>query len=93
MVNIDIDIDNILRGLSSRDQEELLEGLLDKMKSTKVLKIILNHEYYADKVNQVKFAAYGDDPEFVKACGKIAANKWRLPLEQEQYILQIAEKL
>jgi hypothetical protein len=92
-IDVDIDIDEILWNLGSRDQKELLERLLDLMNSKDVLNIIRSHENYTDMTNQVRTALVGDDASFTYACAKINSNRWRLPLEQEQLILQIADKL
>ena len=92
-IDVDIDIDEILWNLGSRDQKELLERLLDLMNSKDVLNIIRSHENYTDMTNQVRTALVGDDASFTYACVKINSNRWRLPLEQEQLILQIADKL
>ena len=35
----------------------------------------------------------GDDNSFADACDRLKQNRWRLPLEQEQTILEIASKL
>jgi hypothetical protein len=92
-IDVDIDLDEILWNLGSRDQKELLERLLDLMNSKDVLDIIRSHENYTDMTNQVRTALVGDDASFTYACAKINSNRWRLPLEQEQLILQIADKL
>lgn len=93
MISIDVDVDDILWGLGSRDQKELLEGLLDQMDPDVVLKIIKGHEDYRDKSYNIHSVVTGDNASFTEACELIAANRWRLPLEQEQLILQIADKL
>lgn len=52
-----------------------------------------NHEDYADKKNAVRGALTGDDYSFNSACNKLAVNRWRMNLEDEQYILNLADKL
>jgi hypothetical protein len=92
-ISVDVDIDDILWGMGSRDQEEMLEGLLDDMDVENVLRIIHNHEDYKGEAHTIRSTIYGDDTSFTAACAKIDANRWRLPLDQEQLILQIADKL
>jgi hypothetical protein len=92
-ISVDIDIDDILWGLGSWDQRELLEGLLDDMGIDDILSIIKSHKDYKEEVYQIRTALIGDDISFNKACYKISINRWRLPPEQEQLILQIADKL
>lgn len=93
MISIDVDVDDILWGLGSSDQRELLEGLLDIMDSDVVLKTIKGHTDYLDSSQNIHRVVTGDNASFTEACRLIAANRWRLPLEQEQLILQIADKL
>jgi len=93
MASIDVSVSDILWGLDSRDQEEMLEGLLDQMDIAKVLKIIKNHEDYGEAANKLKGTIVLDDDKFASSCAMIANNRWRLTLDQEQLILQIADKL
>ena len=80
-VNVDIDIYDILDSLhGKRDKIELLEMLLNRLDPKDVINTIKSHKVY-------------DDTPFSQACEKININRWRLPLEQEQLILQIANKL
>jgi len=90
MASIDIDIDEVLWGLSRREQKEMLEGLLDKMDTSEVLSIIKNHKDYTP--NQLA-ELQGDNSEFNTACAIIASNRWRLDLADEEYILKLANKL
>lgn len=92
-ISVDVDVDDILWGMGSRDQEEMLEGLLDSMDIKTVLNIIKNHKDYKGEAHTIRSTIYGDDTSFTAACAKIDANRWRLPLDQEQLILQIADKL
>lgn len=95
MASVEINIDEILWGLTSWDQKKMLEGLLNDMDPKKVLDIIRNHTKYADKPHQVREAAiYPEgDVEFASACAKVANNRWRLDLTDEEYILKLASKL
>jgi hypothetical protein len=92
-ISVDIDIDDILYGLRSRDQKELLKELLDEMDIDDVLSIIKSHEDYKDEASQIQTTLMGDDANFNAACDKISINRWRISLEQEQLVLQIADKL
>lgn len=93
-ISIDIDIDEIVSNIWRKDDKiELLEALLDDLDPSEVLKIIKNHKDYADKKNAVRGALIGDDYSFNSACNKLAVNRWRMNLEDEQYILNLADKL
>lgn len=93
-ISIDIDIDEIVSNIWRKsDKIELLEALLDDLDPAEVIKIMKNHEDYADKKNAVRGALTGDDYSFNSACNKLAVNRWRMNLEDEQYILNLADKL
>jgi hypothetical protein len=93
-VDVDIDLDDIIHCLYRKsDQIELLEMLLDAMDTKTVLDTIRSHENYEQIPRQVSAALIGDDITFTRACALINANRWRLSLDQEQLILQIADKL
>ena len=93
-MNVDIDIDEIIDSIWRKGNKiELLERLLDDLDPADVLKTIKSHQDYTDKTNQVRAALTGDDVSFSVACEKINANRWRIDLEDEQYILNLADKL
>jgi hypothetical protein len=93
-VDVDLDIDDIIGSIWRKsDKIELLEGLLDDLDPAEVLKTIKSHEAYTDRTNQVRAALTGDDASFASACAKINANRWRMNLEDEEYILKLADKL
>lgn len=93
-IGVDLDIDDILSSIWRKsDKIELLEGLLDDLDPVDVLKTIKSHESYTDRSNQVRAALTGDDASFTNACAVINANRWRMSLEDEEYILKLADKL
>jgi len=93
-ISINMDIDEIIDCIWRKsDKIELLERLLDDLDPADVLKTIKSHQDYTDKTNQVRAALTGDDVLFGVACEKINANRWRIDLEDEQYILNLADKL
>ena len=93
-IDVDIDINDILNSIWRKsDKITLLEGLLDDLDPKDVIQVLRDHKNYGDKSNQVRAALTGDDHSFTTACNKIAANRWRMNLEDEQYILNLADKL
>lgn len=93
-IDIDLDVEDIINNIWRKsDKIALLEGLLDDLDPAEVLKTIKSHEAYTDKTNQVRAALTGDDASFASACAKINANRWRMNLEDEEYILKLADKL
>lgn len=92
-LSIDIDIDDILSECGRYDEKRLLEGLLEQMDPEDVLEIIKQNKDYKDVSKQVASVVLGDDISFANACERIKENRWRLPLDQEQIILEIASKL
>jgi hypothetical protein len=76
MPNIDIDIDDILWGMSSREKQELVDELYDEgYIPTKLEKSILYSE-----------------SDFDNACEKIKGNSWRLTKKEEAFIINISER-
>jgi hypothetical protein len=93
-IDIDLDVEDIINNIWRKsDKIALLEGLLDDLDPTEVLKTIKSHKVYIDRANQVRAALTGDDASFEAACAKINANRWRMNLEDEEYILKLADKL
>jgi hypothetical protein len=93
-IQVDLDISEILSSIWRKsDKLELLKGLLDDLDSKDVIQTIRNHKAYENRSNQVRAALTGDDHSFTIACNKINANRWRINLEDEQYILNLADKL
>lgn len=93
-IEVDLDISEILSSIWRKsDKLELLNGLLDDLDSKDVIQTIRNHKAYENRSNQVRAALTGDDHSFTIACNKINANRWRMNLEDEQYILNLADKL
>jgi hypothetical protein len=76
-VSVDVDIDDILWSASNRDKQNLADRL------------------YEDGFKAVKDTdeTY-DDPktDFDKACLKLFGQGWRLSLEEEQYIINLAKR-
>ena len=93
-IDVDLEIDEILNSIWRKsDKITLLEGLLDDLDPKDVIQVLRDHKNYGDKSNQVRAAMTGDDHSFTTACDKIAASRWRMNLEDEQYILNLANKL
>jgi Tfp pilus assembly protein PilN len=93
-IDVDIDIYDIIHSLYSKAaQIEMLEALLDAMDTKVVLETLRSHSNYEGNSQNVNAAMTGDDLTFKIACAKIDANRWRLNLEDEQYILNLADKL
>ena len=93
-IDVDLEIDEILNSIWRKsDKITLLEGLLDDLDPKDVIWVLKDHKNYGDKSNQVRAALTGDDHSFTTACNKIAASRWRMNLEDEQYILNLADKL
>jgi len=93
-IDIDLDVEDIINNIWRKsDKIALLEGLLDDLDPVDVLKTIKSHESYTDRSNQVRAALTGDDASFTNACAIINANRWRMSLEDEEYILKLADKL
>jgi hypothetical protein len=93
-ISVDFEIDEVLSSLWKKsDRLELLEGLLEVLDPEDVLSVLNSNSEYTDKTNRIKPSLSGDDSKFAEACEIINVNRWRLDLEDEQYILNLANKL
>ena len=77
MASIDIEIDEILWSMSSREKQELADELYDDGYCPKQVKQILDE----------------DLNEWDEQIIKLKGNKWRLSKEDEETILRITNKL
>ena len=77
MASIDIDIDDILWGMSDYEKQELVDDLYED-------------GYVAKKDIQ---NTDGDLDEFDSAVSKLLGNGWKLTKEDEETILRIANKI
>ena len=84
MANIDIDISDILWGLSSWEKQELADELYDDGVVPKALKEL------ADRNDDIQTAGALD---FDGQVQKLIGNSWRLTKEDEETILRITNKL
>lgn len=89
-INIDVDIDDILSSLGSREEKKLFEGLLDTMKFSDVKKMVQD-KFKDQNTSDLELSTF--DSEFHKAALKLVNNRWRLGLSDEMYIIQLADKL
>jgi hypothetical protein len=78
-ISIDVDIDEVLWGLSSHEKQKLVDELYEDGYVPKQLGGIHPDEGY--------------DNDFDEQVAKLIGNKWKLSNEDEQTILQIANKI
>ncbi len=78
MASIDIDIDDILWGMSDYEKQELVDDLYD--------------DGYVAKKDQ-RFDTDLDGDDWDEAVRKLIGNKWRLSKEDEETILSITKKI
>ena len=76
-ISLDVDIDDIINGLTGREKQELVDELYDD-------------GYCPTQVKQVMDEDLDDWDEAIK---KLKGNKWRLSKEDEETILRITNKI
>ena len=77
MAYIDVDIDDILWGMSNHEKQELIDTLYQEgFIPTKESSLKLEH-----------------DEEWDTQVGKLVGNKWRLSKEDEEIVLNIVGKI
>ena len=77
-ISVDVDIDDVLWSLSSSEKQELVDDLYEDGYTPKQLEGTMGE----DESNN----------EFNNALRKLYGNSWRLTLEQEQYIINLAKR-
>ena len=75
-VSVDVDIDDVLWGMSSSEKQELVDDLYE--------------DGYIPKPFQDKANRHTDD--FSKACKKLIGQSWRLTREEEEFIINISKR-
>ena len=75
-ISVDVDIDDILYGMTSRDKQKLAEELYD--------------DGYIQKGVEKKEVELNDD--FSRACEKLIGQSWRLSREEEEYIINLSKR-
>ncbi len=75
-VSVEVDIDDVLWGMGSRDKQELVDDLYD--------------DGYIPKQVQKQVTKYNDD--FSNACKKLIGQSWRLSREEEEFIINISKR-
>ena len=76
-ISVDVDIEDVLWGMSSSEKQELVDDLYD--------------DGYVPK--QVQNIVGDDGDEWDEQVKKLLGNKWRLTTEDEQTILRITNKI
>lgn len=79
MASIDIDVDDILSGMTSWESQEMADALYD--------------DGYTPKALEGATPNIGADSEFDEQVLKLVGNAWRLTKEDEETILNITNKI
>jgi hypothetical protein len=79
MASIDVDIDDIVSGMTSWEKQELADELYE--------------DGYTPKALEGSTPNIGADTEFDEQVMKLIGNAWRLTKEDEETILKIANKI
>lgn len=92
-INIDVDVEEIVYTLSSYEKRSLIKELLNNMTSNDAIRAIKEVVSFKESAGTAISLLTGDDNSFESACNKIAENRWRLNLADEEYILKLANNL
>ncbi len=77
-ISVDVDIDDVLWGMSDYEKQQLVDDLFDD-------------GYVAKKDQRSNSGA--TDSDWDEAVAKLIGNKWRLTTEDEETILRITNKI
>ena len=90
-VSVDIDIDEILYEMSRYERRKFLQHMQDDGIISKAC-IITNDGEVKAPSHIERNALVESSDEFNKALSKLYNNGWKLTLEEEQYIIDIAKR-
>jgi hypothetical protein len=91
-ISIDIDIDDVIWGMSSYDRKVFFKRMQDEGYISKSCVITKDGEIKAANNVEQKVLAESKD-EFNLALQKLFSNGWRLTKEQEDYIIGLAKQI
>ena len=75
-VSVDVDIDDVLWGMSTKEKQNLVDDLYD--------------DGYTPTQIQDQMDKHTDD--FSEACKKLVGQAWRLTREEEEFIINISKR-
>lgn len=90
-ISIDVDIDDIIWGMGSYDRKAFFKAMQDEGYISKSCVITKDGEVKAAAHVERNALAESKD-EFNCALQKLFNNGWKLTLEQEQYIIELAKR-
>lgn len=90
-INVDIDIDDIIWSMSRWDRKEFFQEMQDNGYISKSCVITNDGEVKAPNHIERNVLDESKD-EFNQALQKLYGNGWKLTLEQEQYIIELAKR-
>lgn len=90
-ISVDIDIDDIIWGMDKWDRKQFFRSMQDDGYISKSCVITNEGEVQASPHVEQRAIAESKD-EFNQALQKLFNNGWKLPLEQEQYIINLAKR-
>lgn len=91
LISIDIDIDEIVWAMGRYDRKEFFEKMQEEGYIPKECSISDDGELKLPSGMERKKISESKD-EFNQALQKLFSNGWKLPLEQEQYIINLAKQ-
>lgn len=90
-ISVDIDIDDIIWDMSTYDRKRFFERMQREGYISEACTITINGEIKAPSHIE-RNALDNETNEFNQALNKLFGNGWRLTLEQEQYIINLAKR-
>lgn len=90
-ISVDVDIDDIIWGMGKWDRKQFFRSMQDDGYISKSCVITDEGEVKASPHIEQRAISESQD-EFNQALRKLFGNGWRLTLEQEQYIIELAKR-
>lgn len=90
-ISIDVDIDDLIYGMSRYDRRKFFERMQNDGHISEACTITYEGEVKAP-AHIERNAIDNESNEFNQALNKLYGNGWRMTLEQEQYIINLAKR-
>ncbi len=90
-ISIDVDIDDLIYGMGRYDRRKFFERMQNDGHISEACIITYEGEVKAP-AHIERNALDNESNEFNQALNKLYGNGWRMTLEQEQYIIELAKR-
>lgn len=90
-ISVDVDIDDIISGMGRYDRRQFFEAMQNNGYISELCVVTSEGEVHASDYMERRALTESRD-EFNRALEKLWNNGWKLPKEEEEYIIKISKR-